>query len=538
MYLHQAIASRLGAHSIDRVFGLIGDANLFLVDTYMRDGHGEFIAVRNEANAVLAAIGYARLSGRTGVATVTHGPAVSNTVTALLEAARARVPVVLLAGETATDDPDNLQAVDQRAIAAAAETEFIDLEDPDNWAEAFDRAMERAQERSGPVLLNLHVDHMWQTVQPADGPHVSPPGAQPEVSDEDIEDAVGLLAAAKRPIIIAGRGVSTPEGKATVAQLAEASGAALMTTIGAKDLYRDHPQNAGVFGGLADARGAETIQAADAILALGCGLNNFTTERGALTQNKNVLAINTDPTRSGSSIWQPRTISAHAIVLAARAAELWVETELPAANFGSSVAGKAEEDVAGIWDNSDQTIDLISAYKLIDELLPQERVLVTDGGRFLPLAWQNLHVDEPRKLVPTIHIGAIGHGIGHAIGAATAEPELPTLVVVGDGGLQLGGLQELTTLATLQAPVIVVVVNDGGYGAEFVQLERRGMDTSSSLVRAPDFAGMAQNAGGEGTKVTTLAELKIALQAVHMKPGLQLIDLVVDIENVPNLLPH
>ena len=104
MHVHEVIARTLDAMGVDTIFGLIGDGNLYLVDSFTRETGGRFIAVANEATAVLAATGYSRTTGRLGVATVTHGPALTNTITALIEAVRARTPLVLVAGDTAVVD--------------------------------------------------------------------------------------------------------------------------------------------------------------------------------------------------------------------------------------------------------------------------------------------------------------------------------------------------------------------------------------------------------------------------------------------------
>src|SRR3954451_5634438 len=120
MLFQDAMAAGLTDHGIDTVFGLIGDGNLFVMDSFTRRAGTTYVAVAHEATAVEAASGYAQVTGRLGVATVTHGPALTNTVTALADAVRARVPLLLLAGDTRPDDNHHLQKIAQREVVLAA----------------------------------------------------------------------------------------------------------------------------------------------------------------------------------------------------------------------------------------------------------------------------------------------------------------------------------------------------------------------------------------------------------------------------------
>ena len=116
---HHQLARALPKLCADTIFGLVGDANLFLVKAYTDEGLGRYIPCTHEANAVLAAIGHAQVSGETGVATITHGPALTNVATALVEGVRGGVPLVVLCGDTAPGDLQHLQKIDQREVIAA-----------------------------------------------------------------------------------------------------------------------------------------------------------------------------------------------------------------------------------------------------------------------------------------------------------------------------------------------------------------------------------------------------------------------------------
>ena len=161
-YVYQSIARATKDHGISTMFGLMGDANLFMVDSFVRDFEGRFIPAVHEGNAILMASAYARVSGNVGVATVTHGPALSNCVTALTEAARGHAPLVILAGDTPADNTRHLQNIDQRDLVNATGAGFEQLRTPATVGKDVARAFYRAQIERRPIVLNMPADFMWQ----------------------------------------------------------------------------------------------------------------------------------------------------------------------------------------------------------------------------------------------------------------------------------------------------------------------------------------------------------------------------------------
>ena len=139
MLFHEATARALSEHRITTVFGVLGDANLYIMEAFQRLNGGIFVSMSNEAGAVLAANGYARTSGDLGVATVTHGPALTNTVTALVESVRDRTPLLLIAGDTAALDRDNLQNISQRDIVIPTGAGFEQVRDRTRWPRTLPR---------------------------------------------------------------------------------------------------------------------------------------------------------------------------------------------------------------------------------------------------------------------------------------------------------------------------------------------------------------------------------------------------------------
>ena len=131
MHVYQAIARAVSDHGVETMFGLMGDANLFIVDSFVRECAGRFVPAAHEGSSVLMALAYAQVSGKVGVASVTHGPALTNCMTALTEGVRGHIPMVLLAGDTPVANPRHLQGIDQREVVKASGAGFVQVRAPD-----------------------------------------------------------------------------------------------------------------------------------------------------------------------------------------------------------------------------------------------------------------------------------------------------------------------------------------------------------------------------------------------------------------------
>ena len=180
------------------------------------------------------------------------------------------------------------------------------------------------------------------------------------------------------------------------------------------------------------------------------------------------------------------------------------------------------EDASGA-----DTVDLRTAMVRLDELLPLNRSVVTDAGRFLLGPWRYLHVSDPLCFVHTTNFASIGLGLATAIGASAARPNQPTVAVVGDGGFMMH-LGEFTTAVRHCLPLVVVVLNDGSYGAEYTALKHYGFDPGLSLIDWPDFAPVAEAMGGRGATVRTLEDLEALAEVLSEPAGPLLVDVKVD----------
>ena len=197
MKVQQAIARALLDTGAEQLYGLIGDANLFMVNSYINDCGGKYLGATHEAAAVLMALGHARVSGETGVATVTHGPALTNALTALVEGVKTATSIVLLAGDTPGEDREHAQSVDQRALVLATGAGFEPLRSPKTVAEDLNRAFYRARTEHRPIVFNMPLEFQWQEANYEKLPLRFPETRSVIASSADMDEAIGIIASAE-----------------------------------------------------------------------------------------------------------------------------------------------------------------------------------------------------------------------------------------------------------------------------------------------------------------------------------------------------
>lgn len=531
-YVYQCIARATKDNGTTDLFGLMGDANLFMVDSFVRECGGKFIPAAHEGSTILMAAAYAHVSGKVGVATVTHGPALTNCVTALTEATRAHAPLVILAGDTPSDNPRHLQSIDQRELVKVTGAGFVQLRTPATVAEDVAQAFYRAQVERRPVVLNMPADFMWQNAEyaPQTLDVFTKPGGVAEGGV--LDNAIGMIASARRPLILAGGGAIG--ARAQLVRLADRLEAPLATTLRAKGLFNDHSYNMDIFGTLSTPAAYDLIAQSDCIICFGTALHDFTTDRGKLMKGKRIIQVDTDPTAIGGALHPDAALVADA-GLAAETIFYWLnEAEIPPSGFTRELDTETlTAHVASSGKAPDGFVNYVDALKRLEDALPQDRVLVTDGGRFMTEVWCRLSVPTPQSFASSVSFGAIGLGLQAAVGAAVAAPDRPVVLFSGDGGFMMGGINEFNTAVRLGLNLIVIIANDSAYGAEHIQFVDRQMDPSLTEFNWPSFAEVATSLGGEGFEVRSKDQLEAALKALDNRNGPVLIDLRLDPSDVP-----
>jgi len=532
IFVYQSIARATKDHGTMQMFGLMGDANLFMADSFVRECNGNFIPAAHEGSTILMAAAYAHVSGKTGVATVTHGPALTNCVTALTEASRGHTPMVIFAGDTPVDNPRHLQSIDQRELVKVTGAGFIQLRSPATVTEDVAQAFYRARVERRPIVLNMPADFMWQKSDYAIkilDVFTKTGGA---AEGDTLDNAIGMIASARHPLILAGGGAI--HARDALIRLADRLEAPLATTLRAKGLFNDHPYNIDIFGTLSTPAAYDLIAQSDCIICFGTSLHDFTTDRGKLMKDKRVIQIDVEPTAIGGGLHPDVALVADAY-LTAKTILYWLdEAEVPESGFTRELdTATLTAHATGSGKTSGDFVNYVDTLTRLEGALPKDRVLVSDGGRFMTEVWCRISVPNPRSFVGTVNFGSIGLGLQTAVGAAIAAPDQPVVLFSGDGGFMMGGINEFNTAVRLGLDLIVIIANDSAYGAEHIQFVDRNMDPSLTEFAWPSFAQIAKSLGGEGHEVRSNEQLDEALKALEKRSRPFLIELRLDPANVP-----
>ena len=533
--LFEGLSSCLVDNGVDTLFGLMGDANLFMVDSYRQQTGTRFVPAVHEGSAVLMAHGYARVTGKVGVATVTHGPAVTNCTTALTDAARAKIGIVLMAGDTPGENPNHLQNTDQRAVATLCGAGFEQMRSAATALEDLARALYRARAERRPILFNMPAEFMWQEVdyKKTIHPVFETPAYAPE--GDVLDEAIGMIASAKRPLLLAGGGAL--DAGTALMRLADRLEAPLATTLKAKGLFAEHPYCIDLCGTLSTPAGYDAIDKADCIVAFGASLTEWTTDHGKLFKDKRIVQIDTDAAAVGKTVHPNAALIADAALTADNILYWLNEAEIAPSGFTRELNTTIlrKHDAPPGKARPENTINYVETLEWLNERLPKDRILVTDGGRFMTEVWCRVDVEKPRDFLDTTNFGSIGLGLQAAIGASAAKPDKPVVIFTGDGGFMMGGLTELNTAVRLGLDLVVVICNDAAYGAEHIQLLDKKMDPVASTFDWPSFASVAQSLGAQGVDLQTPEDLGAVAEALEKRSGPLVIDMHLDPFDVPRM---
>ncbi|MDP5182497.1 thiamine pyrophosphate-binding protein [Blastococcus sp. BMG 814] len=532
MRVHQAVARSLRENEVSRVFGVLGDANMQYIAHFIEHG-GEFVNAVHEGGAVSMADGFARASGAASVASVTHGPGMTNALTALTEAVRARSPVLLLTADTPLRR-DFVQQVDLRAAALVCGAEYRAVLTPDHVADDIAKALQRVAVTGVPIVLDIAHQLLNREVDYVPSRFGRRPADRVVPNEEALDEALGVLASASRPLILGGVGAVAAGAHEELVALARQVGAPLATTLLAKDFFREDPFDLGFFGTLSHPPALDTIQAADCVVAFGASLNHYTTAEGSLLAGAAVIHCDIRPGAIGRYSAVDVGLVGDAALTARLMREQLESADLPPRTWCDSALRTRLDAQAPAHDyvdaGTETTMDPRTAVVELDRLLPASRTVVTDVGRFMRGPWLYLHVAEPGSFHHTVNFGSIGLGLATAVGAAFAHGDRPTIAVVGDGGAMMG-LMEFTTAVRGAVPLVVVILNDDCYGAEYTKLKDAGLDPKYSLIAWPEFADLAQSMGGHGVTVRNQQDLVRAADMVTRG----LFPLLIDVKTDPTV---
>lgn len=500
------IGATVAAQGPSDAFGVLGSGNLVATNAMIAAGV-RFHHARHEAGAVAMADGHARVSGRTGVCSVHQGPGLTNTMTALAEAAKSRTPLLVIAGETPAAALTSNFRIDQHGLVESVGAIAERVHSADSAAADAQRALHRAQTERRPVVLMMPIDIQAQAATSTEPRAPAPPLLAPAEPDPtSIRRVVDALVAAHRPVIIAGRGAVLAGAGPALETLGALTGALLATSAPVNGLFAGRAYALGISGGFACPLAAELLPQADLVLAAGASLNHWTTGHGALIADTATLVqIDADPRAIGRN--RPADLAILADADRAAAALNAALTARGHSATGWRSAARREEIAGRTWQTEPYTdtstpdrIDPRTLSKAVNALLPAEKTVAVDSGAFLGWPAMFLSVPDASSWVFANGFQAVGLGLGAAIGAAVARPDRLTVAALGDGGTFMA-LAELETAARLELKLLVLIYDDAAYGAEVHHFGPMGHDVSG--VQFPD-ANLAAIAAAAGTAAATV----------------------------------
>lgn len=525
MTVGEALITLLEAHDVDTVFGIPG---VHTVELYRGLARSKIrhVTPRHEQGAGFMADGYARASGKPGVAFVITGPGLTNTITAMGQARADSVPMLVISGVNATPTlgkglghlhelPDQRGMMEKVALFSHRVTDANEL--PGVLARAFALF---SSSRAGPVHIEIPTDIM---VKPADGiaallTNVAPP--EPDAAA--IAEAARLCAAARRPLILAGGGAKRAE--APLKRLAERMGAPVVQTANARGLLHRHPL------GVPASPSLKAVRAlmAEADLVIAAGTEFGPTDYDGYSDGGFVLPTNLIRIDIGADqlARRPARISIQAdcgVALEALLAE--IGKGQPPSDDGPARAAATRQ--AAFAEISPSLQAQTRAVEAIRDALPGS-IIVGDSTQ--PVYAANLYYDHDRPsswFNAATGFGALGYGPPAAIGAALAVPDAPVVCLTGDGGFQFT-LPELGAALDASAPVIFVVWNNRGYREIETSMLDVGVEPVGVSPAPPDFCKLAEAYGIAAERLAGIGHLADALQRARATGLPYVIEIPVD----------
>lgn len=501
---YAAIPAALRSNGVSVVFAMLGGTNVAWLAEGVRTGAFRLFKTRHEETAVVAAGAYGIASGGVGVCTVTRGPGFANAINALVAAVATHTPVVLIVGESPSQEPDSALNLHQEKACRLIGTGFHHARHTADLDGAIGDAILQARRDGTPQVVSTS-DESIAGEADARASSEPPPAASPS---GPLEAAAGLLADAASPLIIAGRGAVLADCRAELFALADTLGAQVANTLLATAYFAGHRRNLGLSGGWGAPLAHEAMRAADVVLAVGASMNDFTRDFDSLYSASTVIRC--DVNEAGSDRDGTMTLVGDAkATVQALLAELASRPPRASAHRGGPTEEQIRDSVRAvdIGHSPDRGLDPRVVYTVLDEKLPADRIVATDSGRSFATCPLLVGARDARSWLVGRGYGTIGHGLGTAIGAAVACPDRPVVLFTGDGGFMLashdldsvrhGNIDNLT----------VVVMNDRQYGSEIRHLEKYDLPADVIAQPMPEVQALARAYGGRGVTVSTEEEL-------------------------------
>jgi len=544
----EILVESLIREKVTHLFGYPGGVILGVYDVLFSSPL-RHIFVRHEQGGVHAADGYARASGRPGVALVTSGPGATNAVTGIATAYMDSIPLVVLTGQVPTNliGNDAFQEADIVGITRPCVKHSYLVKDVRDLAATVQEAFYIATTgRPGPVLIDLPKDVLSARTEPQWRDKVELRSYNPTYKGhpKQIQRAVEMIAEAARPVILVGGGVIGSDAAAEVIALAEAARVPVTCTLmGLGGFPGTHELSLGMLGMHGTYAANMAISHADLIVALGARFDDRVTGKvDEFATGAKIVQVDIDPTSIS------KNVRAHLPIVGDVRSVL--RDLLPLLRDGREEARALHESwiaQAKAWDAEQplsyraDTREIKPQYVVekIWELTKGEAIVCTEVGQNQMWTAQFYRFSHPRSFITSGGLGTMGFGFPAAIGAQVAFPDRLVIDVAGDGSIQMN-IQEMMTAVQYRLPVKVVILNNGFLGMvrQWQQLFYDKRYSSTCLSCSPDFVRLAEAYGATGLRASKPEEVVPTLEKAFATPGPVMVDVRVSPEeNVYPMVP-
>jgi acetolactate synthase-1/2/3 large subunit len=539
----------LKKEGVDTLFYYPGGAVLPLFDEFINAPFKQ-ILVRHEQAAVHAADGYARATGKVGVAVVTSGPGATNTVTGIATAYMDSIPILVLTGQIPTllIGNDAFQEADIIGITRPCTKHNYLVKDVKDLGPTLKKAFYIARNgRPGPVLVDLPKDVMVSSSEFKYPDKVFIRGYQPtyEGHPGQIRRAVDLILKSKRPVLYAGGGIILSNAAKELTLFAEKLGMPVtMTLMGLGCFPGNHPLSLGMLGMHGTYRANMAVMESDLLLAIGARFDDRVTGKiESFAPHAKIIHIDIDPTSISKNVKVDLPIVGDCKNVLSKILPLIEEEDIDSFRLGLGKWYQYIDRWKNIHDMNYQQGEIIKPQYVVEkifELTKGEAIITTEVGQNQMWTAQYYHFIKPRTLLTSGGLGTMGYGFPAAMGAQVAFPKKLVIDIAGDGSFQMNS-QELAAVVQYQLPIKVAILNNGYLGMvrqwqEFFYGKRYASVSLEGI--SPDFVKLAEAYGAVGLRATRPEEVVPILQQAFSTKKPVIIDFVVDPEeNVYPMVP-